>query len=147
MHADLAVDYFQARSLDAEEQLLNSTVKQYEQALELTESRFQGGIASEVEVEQAKTALQAIHTEVDDYFVKPRGYCVAPQHHRTEAARACVVGVASGISRSLSRIRKGYGIAKPPRDPGKMYICPYNFWTSLPSLRWSPPHTRPGGNI
>ena len=58
-----------------------------------------------------------------------RGYCVAPQHHRTEAARACVVGVASGISRSLSGIRKGYGIAKPPRDPGKMYICPYNFWT------------------
>ena len=58
MHADLAVDYFQARSLDAEEQLLNSTVKQYEQALELNENRFQGGIASEVEVEQAKTQLQ-----------------------------------------------------------------------------------------
>ena len=55
MHADLAVDYFQARSLDAEEQLLNTTVTQYEQALELTENRFQGGIASEVEVEQAKT--------------------------------------------------------------------------------------------
>src|SRR5207245_6489180 len=58
MHADLAVDYFQARSLDAQEQLLNSTVKQYEQALELTQSRFQGGFSSEVEVEQAKTQLQ-----------------------------------------------------------------------------------------
>jgi NodT family efflux transporter outer membrane factor (OMF) lipoprotein len=58
MHADLAIDYFQARSLDAEEQLLNSTVKQYEQALELNQSRFAGGIASEVEVEQAKTQLQ-----------------------------------------------------------------------------------------
>jgi NodT family efflux transporter outer membrane factor (OMF) lipoprotein len=68
MHADLAVDYFQARSLDAEEQLLNSTVKQYEQALELNENRFQGGIASEVEVEQAKTQLQttrAIAIDVD----------------------------------------------------------------------------------
>ena len=42
MHADLAIDYFQARSLDAEEQLLNSTVKQYEQALELNQSRFRG---------------------------------------------------------------------------------------------------------
>lgn len=42
MHADLTIDYFQARSLDAQEQLLNSTVKEYEQALELTESRFQG---------------------------------------------------------------------------------------------------------
>jgi NodT family efflux transporter outer membrane factor (OMF) lipoprotein len=58
MHADLAIDYFQARSLDAQEQLLNSTVKQYEQALELTESRFQGGMSSEVEVQQAKTQLE-----------------------------------------------------------------------------------------
>lgn len=49
MHADLALDYFQARSFDAEEQLLNSTVKQYEQALQLTQSQFRGGIASEVE--------------------------------------------------------------------------------------------------
>jgi outer membrane protein TolC len=55
MHADLAVDYFQARSLDAEEQLLNSTVTEYEQALELNESRFQGGIASEVEQAKRRT--------------------------------------------------------------------------------------------
>ena len=58
MHADLALDYFQARSLDAEEQLLNSTVKQYEQALELTQSRYQGGLTSEVEVQQAETQLE-----------------------------------------------------------------------------------------
>ena len=57
MHADLAIDYFQARSLDAEEQLLTSTVKQYEDALELTQSRFDGGLSSEVEVQQAKTQL------------------------------------------------------------------------------------------
>jgi NodT family efflux transporter outer membrane factor (OMF) lipoprotein len=69
MHADLAIDYFQARSLDAEEQLLNSTVKQYEQALELNESRFQGGIASEVEVEQAKTQLQTTRAAAIDVGV------------------------------------------------------------------------------
>jgi len=69
MHADLAVDYFQARSLDAEEQLLNTTAKQYEEALELTESRFQGGIASEVEVEQAKTILQTTQAEAIDVGV------------------------------------------------------------------------------
>jgi NodT family efflux transporter outer membrane factor (OMF) lipoprotein len=69
MHADLAVDYFQARSLDAEEELLNSTVKQYEQALELNESRFQGGIASEVEVEQAKTQLQTTRAAAIDVGV------------------------------------------------------------------------------
>jgi NodT family efflux transporter outer membrane factor (OMF) lipoprotein len=69
MHADLAIDYFQARSLDAEEQLLNSTVKDYEQALELNEKRFQGGIASEVDVEQAKTQLQTTRAAAIDVGV------------------------------------------------------------------------------
>jgi len=69
MHADLAVDYFQARSLDAEEQLLNSTVKEYEQALELNENRFAGGIASEVEVEQARTQLETTRAQEIDVGV------------------------------------------------------------------------------
>ncbi|PYX16080.1 MAG: RND transporter [Acidobacteria bacterium] len=69
MHADLAIDYFQARSLDAQEQLLNDTVKQYEQALELTQNRFQGGIASEVEVQQAKTQLQTTRAAAIDVGV------------------------------------------------------------------------------
>jgi NodT family efflux transporter outer membrane factor (OMF) lipoprotein len=69
MHADLALDYFQARSFDAQEKLLNSTVKQYEQALELTESRFHGGIASEVEVRQAKTILQTTRAQAIDVRV------------------------------------------------------------------------------
>jgi NodT family efflux transporter outer membrane factor (OMF) lipoprotein len=69
MRADLAIAYFQARSLDAQEQLLNSTVKQYEQALELNQSRFEGGIASEVEVEQAKTQLQTTRAAAIDVGV------------------------------------------------------------------------------
>jgi NodT family efflux transporter outer membrane factor (OMF) lipoprotein len=69
LHADLAIDYFQARSLDAQEQLLNSTVKQYEQALELNQSRFEGGIASEVDVEQAKTQLQTTRAAAIDVGV------------------------------------------------------------------------------
>ena len=74
MHADLAVDYFGARSLDAEEQLLNSTVKEYEQALELNENRFQGGIASEVDVEQAKTILQTTQAQAIDVGVARAQY-------------------------------------------------------------------------
>jgi outer membrane protein TolC len=58
MHSQLALYYFQARLLDAEEQLLNSTVTQYEQALGLIKSRYAGGIASEVEVQQAETQLE-----------------------------------------------------------------------------------------
>jgi NodT family efflux transporter outer membrane factor (OMF) lipoprotein len=69
MHADLAIDYFQARSLDAEEQLLNSTVKEYEQALELTQSRYQGGLTSEVEVQQAETQLETTRAQAIDVDV------------------------------------------------------------------------------
>ena len=74
MHADLAVDYFLARSLDAEEQLLNSTVTQYEQALELIQSRFAGGIASEVEVQQADTQLETTRAEAIDVGVARAQY-------------------------------------------------------------------------
>jgi NodT family efflux transporter outer membrane factor (OMF) lipoprotein len=69
MHADVAIDYFQARSLDAEEQLLNSTVTEYEQALELIQSRYAGGIASEVEVEQATTQLETTRAQAVDVGV------------------------------------------------------------------------------
>ena len=69
MHADLALDYFQARSLDAEEQLLNATAKEYEQALQLTQSQFRGGLASAVEVKQAMTQLQTVRAEAIDVGV------------------------------------------------------------------------------
>ncbi|HLK33714.1 MAG TPA: efflux transporter outer membrane subunit [Terriglobales bacterium] len=69
MHADLALYYFQARSLDAEEQLLNSTVSDYERALQLTQNRFQGGLASALDVEQARTQLQATRAQAIDVGV------------------------------------------------------------------------------
>jgi NodT family efflux transporter outer membrane factor (OMF) lipoprotein len=69
LHAQLALFYFQARSLDAQEQLLNSTVAQYEQAFQLTDSRFKGGLASEVEVQQASTQLETTRAQAIDVGV------------------------------------------------------------------------------
>lgn len=69
MHATLAVDYFAARTLDAEEKLLRDTVKQYEQALQLNEDRYHGGIASEVDVEQARTILETTRAQAVDVGV------------------------------------------------------------------------------
>jgi NodT family efflux transporter outer membrane factor (OMF) lipoprotein len=69
MHADLAIDYFAARTLDAEEKLLQNTVTQYEQALQLNEERYQGGLASEVEVEQARTILETTRAQLVDVGV------------------------------------------------------------------------------
>jgi len=74
MHAQLALDYFQARTLDAEEQLLNSTVTQYEQALQLIENRFAGGLASDLEVEQAKTQLETTRAQAVDVGVARAQY-------------------------------------------------------------------------
>ena len=69
MHGDLAIDYFAARTLDAEEQLLQNTVTQYEQALQLNEERYKGGLASEVEVEQARTILETTRAQLVDVGV------------------------------------------------------------------------------
>jgi NodT family efflux transporter outer membrane factor (OMF) lipoprotein len=69
MHATLAVDYFAARTLDAEEKLLQDTVAQYEQAFQLNEDRYQGGLASEVEVEQARTILETTRAQMIDVGV------------------------------------------------------------------------------
>jgi NodT family efflux transporter outer membrane factor (OMF) lipoprotein len=69
MHAQVALFYFQARVLDAEEQLLNSTVTQYEQALELIQNRYAGGIASDLEVQQATTQLETTRAQAIDVGV------------------------------------------------------------------------------
>jgi NodT family efflux transporter outer membrane factor (OMF) lipoprotein len=74
MHAQLALFYFQARTLDAEEQLLNSTVTQYEQALELIENRFAGGLASDLEVQQARTQLETTRAQAVDVGVARAQY-------------------------------------------------------------------------
>ena len=74
MHSQLALFYFQARMLDAEEQLLNSTVTQYEQALELIANRFVGGLASDLEVQQATTQLETTRAQAIDVAVARAQY-------------------------------------------------------------------------
>ena len=69
MHADLAFYYFQARSLDAQEQLLNRTVSEYEQALELTKAQYHGGVATIFDVQQAETQLETTRAQAIDVGV------------------------------------------------------------------------------
>ncbi|HEX3985880.1 MAG TPA: efflux transporter outer membrane subunit [Acidobacteriaceae bacterium] len=58
LHAELAVDYFELRSADAQKRLLDDTVQAYSQALQLTQNRFEGGVAPMSDVAQAKTQLR-----------------------------------------------------------------------------------------
>ncbi len=68
LQTELAVDYFELRSADAQKQLLDDTVGAYEKALQLTQNRYAGGIASKVEVAQAQTQLQ--QTQAQDIDVE-----------------------------------------------------------------------------
>ncbi len=70
LHAELASDYFQMRALDAEEQLLASTVDAYQKALELTQNRYNGGIVSQVDVAQAQTQLETTRAQLIDLGVQ-----------------------------------------------------------------------------
>lgn len=58
MHAELALDYVDLRQLDAEAALLKQLVDNYTQAKALVQTQFDGGIASESELEQAETQLE-----------------------------------------------------------------------------------------
>jgi NodT family efflux transporter outer membrane factor (OMF) lipoprotein len=66
LQAELAVDYFEARSADAEEKLLEDTVKDFEEAYRITSNRFAGGIAPKSDVDQAETQLEAARVQARD---------------------------------------------------------------------------------
>jgi NodT family efflux transporter outer membrane factor (OMF) lipoprotein len=70
LHAELAMDYFELGGLDSQKQLLDSTVQSYEKALELTQSRYHGGIASAVDVAQAQTQLETTRAQDQDVDVQ-----------------------------------------------------------------------------
>jgi len=57
IHAEVASDYFQLRSQDALKQLLDDTVKAYQQSLQLTQVLYDTGIDSDEAVAQAETQL------------------------------------------------------------------------------------------
>ena len=70
IHAELAADYFALRGLDAQKQLLDSTVVAYQKALDLTTNRYNGGLAAKVEVAQAATQLETTQAQAIDLGVQ-----------------------------------------------------------------------------
>jgi NodT family efflux transporter outer membrane factor (OMF) lipoprotein len=66
IQGEVALDYFQLRGQDAQKQLLDSTVKAYEDALRLTQNRYNQGVASQVDVVQAQTQLEQTRAQSTD---------------------------------------------------------------------------------
>jgi NodT family efflux transporter outer membrane factor (OMF) lipoprotein len=70
----LAEDYFDLLGLDAEKQLLQTTLTSYQQYVTLTQNRYKAGIASQGDVAQAQALLDATQVQLIDLGVTRAQY-------------------------------------------------------------------------
>jgi NodT family efflux transporter outer membrane factor (OMF) lipoprotein len=84
LHAELAIDYMEVRSADAQIQLLRDTVKAYTDAVNLTKDRFEGGASPLSDLTQARTQLDSARVLETDISVTRAQY---------EHAIAILIGV------------------------------------------------------
>jgi multidrug efflux system outer membrane protein len=67
LKADVATNYFALRATDSEIGVERRSISAYQKALDLTNSRFQGGISTELDVDQAKATLAAAQSQLGAY--------------------------------------------------------------------------------
>jgi NodT family efflux transporter outer membrane factor (OMF) lipoprotein len=70
IQAEVAFDYFELRSADAQKRLLDDTVMAYTAALQLTKNRFEGGASPKSDVAQAQTQLDTTRAQDTDVSVE-----------------------------------------------------------------------------
>jgi NodT family efflux transporter outer membrane factor (OMF) lipoprotein len=83
LHTELLLDFMTLRSLDQRAKVLSDTVANYGRALDLTQSRFEGHIASGIDVARAQTQLDTAKAAVSD---------TAARRAQIEHAIAALVG-------------------------------------------------------
>jgi NodT family efflux transporter outer membrane factor (OMF) lipoprotein len=66
LQSTLAADYFALRVDDEQQRLLEEAVLAYEKSLDLTESRYRGGVAARTDVVQAQALLEATRAQAID---------------------------------------------------------------------------------
>ncbi|MEO6965877.1 MAG: efflux transporter outer membrane subunit [Acidobacteriaceae bacterium] len=69
LQAELALDYFQMRGLDAQQAILDQTVAAFEKSLQLTQQLFHAGLDSQLDVQQARTQLETTRAQDQDVGV------------------------------------------------------------------------------
>ena len=93
--SELAQDYYQLRTLDAQHGLLETAIAAFQTSLQLTRSRYAGGVASAADVAQAETQLKTTQAQATDLGV---------QRAQLEHAIAILIG----------RPPSGFGVAPAP---------------------------------
>jgi NodT family efflux transporter outer membrane factor (OMF) lipoprotein len=74
LQSELALDWFQLHGLDAQKKLLDTTVEAYQKALDLTNNRYNQGVASQIDVVQARTQLEQTRAQSTDTLVQRNQY-------------------------------------------------------------------------
>jgi len=67
LKADVATNYFAVRTADSQIDVQRRTIKSFQDALNLTNSRFQGGISTQLDVEQAEATLAAAQAQLASF--------------------------------------------------------------------------------
>jgi len=111
LHAELATDYFGLRSADGLSQLLDDTIKAYQDALQLTKDRFDGGLAASSDVTQAETQLEQARVQRTDVDVQ-----------RTQFEHA--IAVLTGRPPASVTIAPNPINIQPPKVPGIPGLLP-----------------------
>lgn len=73
-HAELAVDYYQLRTQDSLQQLLDATVVAYQESLDLTRAQLETGIANDEAVAQAEVQLQTTRAQATNLGIARAQY-------------------------------------------------------------------------
>lgn len=135
-HAELAQVYFELRGTDGDYDLLDRTVKSYQEYLHLTQDRFNSGVASGGDVAQAETQLDTARAQLIDLGVaraqfehaiailigKPPSELSIPHGAITTQPPAVPIGVPSTLlerrpdiaaaERQMASVNEQIGIAK-----------------------------------
>jgi len=102
--ATLAQDYFQIRALDRDQKILDDTVYEYQQALQLTQHRYASGVAARSDVIQAQTQLDTARAQAINNKINRAQF---------EHAAAVLIGEPASTFSILPKPLT----AKPPRIP------------------------------
>ena len=102
--ATLAQSYFSLRTAEAQEALYDRSVQAYQRFLELTQARYQSGVAARSDVLQAQTQLRSAQAQL-------------LETRSTRAQLAHAIAVLLGLPPSALELSKNAALPTPPEVP------------------------------